>query len=302
MGSYYFQMFKRLCVFKGRRSGFDRPIRFGRKRDSGVSGVSARWMTIGFWCLYLSAALPAQEMISGNAVLTSKKGKLRVCESSGNPISIKPRKAFFPQGTTWETAAKEKAFLVHSNGVAIGIDSSTQIRFTEYLQRPFSSETPGFKHEPSVSKLSLQLYRGSIVIAGNQLAPSSDLQVQLPIGSLRVKGGTCFIRSDQFGLHLFSVDANLVYYYPLETKSEFIFPGELLRISKFSAERQKILERQENSKMDPEIVSLIKGTEHASQRVLYKANENTGQAPEAVMIVHRDYFNQPDMRPYRLRN
>lgn len=264
--------------------------------------MRARFLSVALIAIGLGAAIQAQELIPGNGLLTSRKGSVTVMDTSQKKISVKPREAFLPSGSSWSTDKKASAYLSLSNGVAIGMDASTQLSIAEYLQRPFDAKKEGFEYEPSESKLHLQLDSGKITIASNRLSPLSELRLQLPIGSLRLQKGTCVVQHDELGLHLWAIDGNLTYHYPDNESREFVTAGVYIRISEISVKRQQLAERKDKAEIDPETLKLIKATNHSSRRVFYKANETTGEAPKAVIVVRPNYFEQPTIRPYQFKD
>lgn len=244
----------------------------------------------------------AQEMIPSNGILTSRKGSITIKDDSGKKLSLKPRVSLLPAGTSWSSGKKSTAFLSLSNGVAIGIDASTQVSIVDYQQKPYEAKKEGFEYEPSASKLQLQFDSGQIAIASNRLSPLSEFRVQLPIGSLRIHKGTSIVSYDDMGLQLLAVDGNLTYYYPDGESRVFVTQGNRVRISEASAQRQQLVEREEKAVIDPDTQSFAKAAQHSSRRVLYQANKSTGQPPVPVMVVRPDYFKQPNIRPYQFQD
>jgi hypothetical protein len=264
--------------------------------------MRARFLSVALLTAGLGSAIQAQGLIAGNGLLTSRKGSVKIMDASQEKIYVKPREAFLPSGSSWSTDKKASAFLSLSNGVAIGIDASTQMSFAEYLQRPFDAKSQGFEYEPSESKLNLQLDSGKIAIASNRLSPFSEFRIKLPLGSLRLHKGTCVISHDDLGLHIWAIDGNLNYQYPDNESREFVTSGVYIRISDISAKRQQVAERKDKAEIDSETLKLVKATNHSSRRVFYKANETTGSAPKPVMVVRPDYFEQPTIRPYQFKD
>lgn len=262
----------------------------------------ARSLSVALLMTCAGSTVLAQEMIPSNGILTSQKGSITVKDDSGEKLSLELRVSILPTGTSWTTSKKSTAFLSLSNGVAIGIDASTQVRIVDYQQKPYEAKNQGFEYEPSASKLQLQFDSGQIAIASNRPSPLSELRIQLPIGSLRIHKGTSIIRYDDMGLQLLAVDGNLTYYYPDGETRVFVTQGHRVRISEASAKRQQLTERQEKAEIDTDTKKFAAATQHSSRRILYKANKATGQPPEPVIVVRPDYFKQPSIRPYQFQD
>lgn len=252
--------------------------------------------------LFLAEGLSARAMIEGNAVVTSWIGSVDVTDASGGKRAIQPRAPLSPSGLHWSTANDAGAFLALSNGTAVGIGASTRLQIIEFQQKTFGPEKAGFDYEPSESAVLLELKSGEIALSCQRLSPVSDFRVRLPHGSLRIHRGIVHLRYDSTGLHIAMIEGNLTYYYPDETTREFISAGTLLRISEQSAQRQQVANRGSLEALSAEAVQLHRATTHASQRVFFKANATTGQAPEPVLVVRPEYFEQASPRPYEFKD
>lgn len=272
-----------------------------QRLKAAVSLRSLGCLSIALLIILGGNSLRAQEMIAGNGVLTSTRGDVSIKDTSGSKVNLRARDTIIPGESTWSTDAEGRAYLSLSNGVGVGIDHETEITFIEYLQRPFDSDNQGFDYEPSVSNLQIQLASGRLALASNQLSPLSELRVQLPIGSLRVHKGTCLIETSDLGLHIEVIDGNLTYYYPDGESREFVTPENPVRITELSARRQQVADWKEKTEQGAESHSLIEATVHSSRRVFYKANSNSGEAPEPVIVVRPEYFKQPSVRPYQFK-
>lgn len=240
-------------------------------------------------------------MIEGSAVLTSQSGTIEVVDDSGRNRPVEPRISLDPVGMQWTTGNNAQAFLALSNGTAIGIGESTRLQIMDYKQGPFGPEKEGFSYEPSTSNLSLKLESGEIALICQRLSPISELRVYLPNGSLRIHRGIAHIRYDQTGLHLAMVEGNSTYYYPGEAAREFVSGGSLIRISDPSAQRQQVADRLSIDALSAEAVQLHQAATHASRRVLFQANTETGAPPEPIMVVNPQYYEQPSPRPYEFK-
>ena len=246
-----------------------------------------------------SLTLQAETLVPANAMITSRTGSVNMASADGKQATPGIREIILPTGTRWSTSEGATAFMAFSNGVGLGIDGETEVLCVEYSQRPFRESKQGFEYEPSVSKLHLQLSSGQIALSSNQLSPLSDLRVILPVGSLKIHKGSCVIRYDSLGLFLATGEGNLTYYYPDGSSREFVTAGKTVRISDQSAALQQTAESGSINDVDADTLTLLRATDHASRRVLFEANEDTGNPPRAVMIVRPEHFEQPTSRPYQ---
>jgi hypothetical protein len=278
--------------------------RQGTRQSSGAASV-VNWQP-AVWLLLLTALstphdLPAQSAIRANAVLTSQSGTVRVSDASGQAYPVEARSSLLAGGLAWHTEEKSEAFLVFSNGTALGIGQSTRIRVLEYQQRPFSKEKAGFSYEPSTSKLSLALDRGEIVLVCERLSPVSELRLDLPQGSLRIHRGVAHIRYDQTGLHIAMIAGNLTYDYPGGTAREIISAGSRIRISDQSAQRREIAEQGPLAELPADASAFYQATQHASRRVFFQANAGTAAPPRPLIVTDADFYEQPSPRPYEFK-
>ena len=128
---------------------------------------------------------------------------------------------------------------------------------------------------------------------------SPTLRVQLPKGELRLHKGTCLISLEAAGLHITAYEGNLTYYYPDSESREFVSAPNGIRISDQSSERQQIAGASTVESLEVEQVRFCQAAQHASKRVTFQANDSTKLAPEPVLIVRPQYFQQSYFRPYQ---
>lgn len=253
-------------------------------------------------CLCALSSLPAQTMADGSALVTSRHGGLTATDATGERVSVKAHDVLQPNGLEIATQDNGQIFLTFSNGVAIGLDTSSQVKCLQYKQRPFSKKNHTIGFEPSISELQLVFEQGQIAIASNRFSPLSELRIQLPNGELRIHKGTCLIRVDSLGLHITAFEGNLTYYYSDSDEREFISAPAGVRISEQSAARNNIAERFVAESLPAEATRLCQAAQYASQRVFFEANDTTGLPPRPVLIVSPDYFLQPSFRPYQFED
>lgn len=245
-------------------------------------------------------ALQAAQLVPSNAMITSRTGSVSMAaDTQGKGTTPGIREIILPTGSKWNTAEDATVFIAFSNGVGLGIDAASEVHCVEYSQRPFRENEEGFEYEPSVSKLHIKLNSGQIAISGNQLSPLSDVKVILPVGSIKVHKGSHLIRYDSLGLFVATSKGNLSYEYPDGRSREFVTSGKTVFITERTATNKQIAKTGSINELKSETVILMQATDHASRRVIFKANDDSGNPPQPVMIVRPEYFQQASLRPYQ---
>ena len=243
--------------------------------------------------------LNAQIMISGSAIITSCNGDIKISNNDGDSIKSKLHTVLLPNGLNFKTGTKSKLFMTLSNGVALGIDSETNVQCTEYMQLPFNMEEQSRRIEASVSRLNLTYETGLLAIAGNYLSPLSVIKIDLPDGELRLYKGSCLIEKNDSELRITATEGTLTYYYAGSNDREYITAPESLRIV---AARKKAIVDMPIDNLDRKLSLMTRATHNASRRVQFKPNKGSGHAPEPVLIVRPEYFEQPTTRPYKFKD
>ena len=251
---------------------------------------------LAFLC---KSVLHAEAMINGSSIITSSGGDVKLSTLEGESVKSKLHTVLSPDGMSFMTGARSRLFMTLSNGVALGLDSETYLQCTEYKQMPFDLKEQSRRLEASVSRLHLKYEKGLLAIAGNYLSPLSEIKIILPNGELRLYKGSCLIKGDTSELQITATEGTLMYYFAGNNDYEYITAPESLRL--VSAQKKTIANLPINS-LDPKLLSLSKATHNASRRVQFKPNKGSGLAPEPVLIVRPEYFEQPTVRPYRFRN
>ncbi len=245
------------------------------------------------------SALHAETMISGSAIITSSSGEVELSNHEGKYVKGKLHTVLVPDGLNFRTGAKSRLFMTLSNGVAIGLDSETFLQCTEYKQLPFDLEEQSHRIEASVSRLYLKYEKGLLAIAGNYLSPLSEIKIIVPDGELRLYKGSCLVKRVATELQITAIEGTLTYYHAGNNNRKYITAPESLRI--ISAKETAIVNLPANS-LDSKLLSLSKATHNASRRVQFKPNKKSGLAPEPVLIVRPEYFEQTTVRPYKFKN
>lgn len=238
-------------------------------------------------------------MISGSAIITSCNGEVKLSHHNGESVKSKLHAVLLPEGLNFRTGTKSRLFMTLSNGVALGLDSDTYLQCAEYTQLPFNLEEQSRRFEASVSRLHLKYKKGLLAIVGNYLSPLSEIKISLPDGELRLYKGSCLIEGNATELQITATEGTLIYYHAVNNNQEYITAPESLRILK--AKKKDIVNLPINI-LDTKLLSLSRATYNASRRVQFKPNKGSGLAPEPVLIVRPEYFEQPPVRPYKFRN
>lgn len=244
-------------------------------------------------------SLPAESMISGSAIITSCSGELEVSNHDGKSVKSKLHTVLLPNGLNFRTGSKSRLFMTLSNGIALGLDSETYLQCEDYAQLPFNLEEQSRRLEASVSRLHLKYKKGLLAIASNYLSPLSEIKIILPDGELRLYKGSCLIKGDATELQITATEGTLTYYQAGNNNHEYITAPESLRI--LQGKKKAIVNLPINT-LDPKLLSLSRATYNASRRVQFKPNKGSDLAPEPVLIVRPEYFEQPTVRPYKFRN
>ena len=249
--------------------------------------------------LMSKTSLYSDQMISGSAIITSCKGKIEVTNQEGESIRSKLHSTLLPNGLNFKTRDKSRLFMTLSNGVALGIDGEASVQCAEYVQLPFNMEEQSRRIEASVSRLHLKYENGLIAIAGNYLSPLSEIKILLPDGELRLYKGSCLIEKNATELRIIATEGTLTYYYNGSNKREYITAPESISLDNA---RKKAIVNMPVDSLDPRLSLLTRATQHASRRVQFQPNKGSGQAPEPVLIVRPEYFEQPAKRPYEFKD
>ncbi|MEM8867333.1 MAG: hypothetical protein AAGC73_03610 [Verrucomicrobiota bacterium] len=237
------------------------------------------------------------DMLDAPAIITSLRGNISFTKEEKKNKDLTPHDIIFPHQSVFTADKESHAFLVFSNGVAIGVDSESVIDIEHYKQLPFTSKKESQQFEPSVSELRIRMTVGSISVVSDHLSPLSKFTIDLPIGHVRIHSASAHIHYDETGVRITAYSGSLTYYYPDEKGREFIAEPSSMRMSRESAllGRHADTITVEEAEEDWNVFTLA--TENAGKRVFFKAGGKKA-APTPVLIVPQGYFKQPESRPY----
>lgn len=233
----------------------------------------------------------------GLAIVTSSTGKTAITDAAGKQREAALHSTYGLEAQTFVTANDAHLILVCSNGLGLGLDSSTEVHFSHYEQAPFSAERANLEYEPSTSELILELKSGSISLSCDGLSPRSKIRVITPNGILRVHSANCRVEQNEMSTTIMSFSGNGTFYFNDKSSREFISNNTAIRISTQSAKLNEIAEDLDIESFDNSKRHFAEATQFASNRVFFKAPE-AGQSATPILIAPANYMEQPSVRPY----
>lgn len=235
------------------------------------------------------------------AVVTSARGDAAIVSAGMSGKEIEPHQSLLLSGAKIETSEKSYLFLAFSNGLGMGIDSSTIVHCQSYTQEPFKANRENLDFEPSISKLLLELEAGALSFVCERLSPRSQIRVITPNGTLRIHSAHCHIEINETGTKITVYSGTATFYYPDGESREFLSHSTSIRISPQSAAMGKIAEKigfEDTPKADR---VFTEAAQHATKRVHFKAPKN-GNTAEPILIMPLQTFEQPTARPYEYQD
>jgi hypothetical protein len=239
----------------------------------------------------------AEDMAEGIAVATSIKGSVQIEDAESHSTQPKLHDTLILNACTVETGKNAHIFLALSNGMGIGIGENSAVRFETFIQKPFTEKSERLSYEPSKSILSVRLINGDLAVVSNNLSPLSEARVFLPTGELQIHSATCIIQYNDMGAQITAYSGLLTYKYPDRKQRELIINPQSIRISPQSAMLGEVTESTTLSSLPQAIELFSQATQHASERVFFKAGKN-GHPPRPVLIASPGHLDQPVSRPY----
>ncbi len=246
------------------------------------------------------SALQAQETTRENpgiAIVTSVEGTTLLSDETVTLTPFSLHETLHLSGQLITTKQDAYLLLACSNGLGIGIDSETEVRFIDYTQTPFNEERAALDFEPSTSVIDIELKSGAINLSTKGLSPRSNIRVKTPHGTVRVHSANCRVELSELGTSILTFGGNATFYYANGDKREFISKFGGIRISSQSAASTEIAEIIDSAEMDPQKQAFAEATLHASNRVHFKAPE-PGKPAAPMLIIPSAYFEVPSARPY----
>ncbi|MEO0509532.1 MAG: hypothetical protein AAF065_06710 [Verrucomicrobiota bacterium] len=198
------------------------------------------------------------------------------------------------------TDLDEYLFFSLSNSMGIGIDQNTELEIESFLQRPFPPKKESPDYEPSESRITLVLKRGSIAIAADKISTLSIITVRIPNGEIRLYPSSFHLGYYETGTHIAVKTGNIAFSNADSKERRFITASEFIRISDQSAMLDEVAEIGDiETAMDERSSLMIDAAVHASERVVFKSGGKSGEMPYPIFIARPEYFEQPSSRPYQ---
>lgn len=262
-----------------------------------------RWLTALLVVSSGTLELSALETATNDsiALVTSMRGDATIIPAGLSVKDIEPHQSLILSGSQIETSEKAHVFLAFSNGLGMGIDSSTVIHCQSYTQEPFKANRENLNFEPSTSKLLLELESGALSLISEGLSPRSQIRVTTKNGTLRIHSAQCHIEVNETGTEITVYNGTATYYYPDGESREFLAHSTSVRISPQSAAVGKIAEKMAFEESPQTDKVLTNAAQHATKRVHFKAPLN-GKTAEPVLIMPLEIYEQPSARPYEYKD
>ncbi|PXA04752.1 hypothetical protein DDZ13_06170 [Coraliomargarita sinensis] len=261
-------------------------------------------------CLIFSAAIRlagedyGYELNDGLAIITTTKGEVSITAGDGRKREAELHAVETLSGTEITTGTNDHIFLSLSNGSALGVYENTRVRFESYRQRPFPSEKQSTEHEPTFSRMTVQLTEGSLTFSAEHLSPLSQLVIQLPIGRIEAnKASGRLIYNEEEAV--ITITGGIVSYYsPGSEEENFIHAPNQLRLNQEGAELKRMAKEPSESDSSATLTKLlIDATHHAKERVLFRVRPESGAAiPRPVLVADPEALLKESPRPYSYQN
>ena len=241
------------------------------------------------------------DLEDGIALVTSRKGGVTLTSPQGKKRDAELHAVETLSGVEVSSGSDDYVFFSLSNGVGLGIDGNSRVRFERYRQRPFPPEKESLEYEPTLSKLVVELSEGSLSFSAERLSPLSEFVIKLPKGEVRILRASGRVRYDERGARISIVSGIVTYDYPNEAEQDFINGPNSVRISDQSAMLGRITESGDIAS-EPSGGStqyLVDAAHRAGDRVVFRVSSPAASIPRPVLVARPEALQQPSPRPYR---
>lgn len=237
----------------------------------------------------------------GLAMVTSRWGDVALSSPGAQARRPELHAVKTLTGSEITTGKGDYIFFALSNGMGLGVYENAHLQVKSYLQQPYSAERESIEHEPTRSKLVVELFEGSLSFSAEQISPLSEIVIQLPKGKVRIQKASGRVIYNHTGSHISILRGIVSYDYPGTEEQEFIHGANRVRISDESAMLGRIAESHpiipaSSSRLTER---LVEATRYASKRVLYRVNSDGTSIPRPVLVATPEALQQPTPRPYR---
>lgn len=249
----------------------------------------------------LAAEVVENDLMDGIALVTSRQGDATLITSNAKTRSPELHAVETLSGVEVTSGKDDSIFLSLSNGMGLGVYEDSHLRFESYLQRPFPSERESLEYEPTLSKLVVELFEGSLSFSAEHISPLSEIVIKLPKGQIQIQRASGRVLYDENGAHISIIRGIVSYDYPHGEEPAFIHGGNRVRISDGSAMRGRLAEsnRIPSGPYSQLTERLVEATRHASERVVYRVDSEGASIPQPILVAKPETLQQPSPRPYR---
>jgi formylglycine-generating enzyme required for sulfatase activity len=137
--------------------------------------------------------------VEGSVRVMKKEGAPVEVTMNGSPIEIQTG-TILRQGSKIKTGASASVDLMFDNGAVLEIKPSTEFLIEKFEREPFDPSGVDYKtipEEPTSSKTKLKVDTGVILMGVKKLKPSSEFQIETPVGMTGIRGTSLFVKYDK---------------------------------------------------------------------------------------------------------
>lgn len=177
--------------------------------------------------------LPEQK--SGVVIVVALVGDVSLKDKNGVALSKRVSVgSIIPVGQYVSTANGSNLSLLLSNGTVMTVQEGSQIRIGTFVQEPFDSaakKVSDLKEEPSISKVTIDLDLGSLVVKTKKLNKNSVLDINSPLGVAGIRGTEFQMGVKADGALQLDVTESTVAFTPPGGQSTMVSQGNGLDVS-----------------------------------------------------------------------
>lgn len=250
--------------------------------------------------LQLTGQTLTEKFEDGLSIVTTCKGTIDLLRPDGSRQALEHLSVQTLSGTELKLDAGEHLFLSLSNGIALCIEENSHLRFETYLQLPFRADKESSEYEPSRSRLTLSLKKGSICFSSDSLSPVSEFIIKLPAGDIKILKASGRLQHDEINTQLSILSGIAAYSKRGREKATFLNAPYQAAISRVSAElgTATLIPHAEDNALAAATRRMVDATHRARERVLYKITTAESDIPEPILVARPEDLLKPSPRPY----
>jgi formylglycine-generating enzyme required for sulfatase activity len=137
--------------------------------------------------------------VEGSVRVMKKEGAPVEVTMNGSPIEIQSG-TILRQGSKIKTGSSASVDLMFDNGAVLEIKPQTEFLIEKFEREPFDPSGVDYKSmtsEPTPSKTKLKVDTGAVLMGVKKLNPSSEFQVETPVGMTGIRGTSLFVKYDK---------------------------------------------------------------------------------------------------------